>query len=69
MGGEKTFTFNMSVGYDLKGIKTDPMQTFINNMIDSSNNESSSWLEQYRELAEWLQSPEFLTTFNCAGPR
>ena len=64
VGGEKTFVFNMSVGYDLKGIKTERMQTFINDMLDSSKNPA---LAQYREeLAEWLQSPEFLTTFNCA---
>jgi putative selenate reductase len=33
---ERSFIFNMSVGYDLKGIKTDRMQTYINSMMDSS---------------------------------
>jgi putative selenate reductase len=31
--------FNMSVGYDLAGIKSKKMQNFINSMIDSSKNE------------------------------
>ncbi|MCK5156224.1 MAG: putative selenate reductase subunit YgfK [Spirochaetales bacterium] len=31
--------FNMSVGYDLAGIKSDKMQKFIDSMIDSSGNE------------------------------
>ncbi len=31
------FIFNMSVGYDLAGIKTDRMQNFIDNLMDASN--------------------------------
>ena len=33
------FIFNMSVGYDLAGIKTPKMQTFIDSMIDASQSE------------------------------
>ncbi|MBI9103134.1 MAG: putative selenate reductase subunit YgfK [Spirochaetales bacterium] len=31
------FVFNMSVGYDLEGIKTPPMQEYLSRMMDSSN--------------------------------
>ncbi|MFA6763229.1 MAG: putative selenate reductase subunit YgfK [Sphaerochaetaceae bacterium] len=34
-----SFIFNMSVGYDLAGIKTKKMQTFIDSMIDASNSD------------------------------
>src|SRR5690554_2996478 len=32
-----SFIFNMSVGYDLEGIKTPKMQTFIDSLIDATN--------------------------------
>lgn len=32
----RRFIFNMSVGYDLAGILTDPMQQYIDNMLDAS---------------------------------
>ncbi|PVZ71720.1 putative selenate reductase subunit YgfK [Pelagibaculum spongiae] len=34
--GKRSFIFNMSVGYNLEGIKTDRMQTFIDDMMDSA---------------------------------
>lgn len=34
---ERGFIFNMSVGYDLKGIQTERMNTFIDNLKDASN--------------------------------
>ncbi|RJT42229.1 putative selenate reductase subunit YgfK [Rahnella woolbedingensis] len=34
---DKSFIFNMSVGYDLKGIQQPPMQEFIHNMMDSAH--------------------------------
>jgi putative selenate reductase len=37
-GVERGFIFNMSVGYDLAGIKTPRMDKFIENIKDSSNN-------------------------------
>ncbi len=37
-GEDKSFIFNMSVGYDLKGIKEPQMQEFIHNMMDSAKN-------------------------------
>ena len=67
MDGGKSFIFNMSVGYDLEGIKTPPMQFFIDHMLDASDH---PLMEQYRqELTEWLGSAEFLSTFNCAERR
>jgi putative selenate reductase len=36
---KKSFIFNMSVGYDLKGIKTERMQTFINSLMESADHE------------------------------
>lgn len=38
-GQGRSFIFNMSVGYDLKGITQPPMQTFISEMRDASKNE------------------------------
>jgi putative selenate reductase len=35
--GRRTFIFNMSVGYDLEGIKTQKMDTFINSLVDASS--------------------------------
>ena len=36
-GEAKSFIFNMSVGYNLDGIKQPPMQQFINNMMNSAS--------------------------------
>lgn len=38
-GAERSFIFNMSVGYDLEGIKNPRVDKFINDLIDSSDNE------------------------------
>jgi putative selenate reductase len=41
------FLFNMSVGYDLKGIQEEPMQQYIKRMMDSSREERfQTWLEE-----------------------
>ncbi|WP_034917771.1 putative selenate reductase subunit YgfK [Erwinia sp. 9145] len=45
-GQGRSFIFNMSVGYDLKGIKQPPMQTFINEMRDASKNEKFARYQQ-----------------------
>ncbi|MBB6479493.1 putative selenate reductase subunit YgfK [Spirochaeta isovalerica] len=51
--GERSFIFNMSVGYDLKGIKTDRMQTYINSMMDSSERaEFKSHIDSLDRLIE-----------------
>lgn len=59
-GEDKSFIFNMSVGYDLKGIKEPPMQEFIDNMIDSSKHPKfAQYREEVRALvndAEFIKS-------------
>ncbi|TCS38977.1 putative selenate reductase subunit YgfK [Reinekea marinisedimentorum] len=52
--GRRSFVFNMSVGYDLDGIKTAPMQEYIANMLDSSEHPKFS---QYKtELKSFIES-------------
>lgn len=59
-GQARSFIFNMSVGYDLKGIKEPPMQAFIDNMIDASKHPK---FVQYREeLRQFINDPEFIKT-------
>ncbi|MFO7848916.1 MAG: putative selenate reductase subunit YgfK, partial [Spirochaetia bacterium] len=54
----RSFIFNMSIGYDLEGIKTEKMDRYINDMIDSSNNELfNSYLDELKEI---LEKGEFL---------
>lgn len=45
-GKGRSFIFNMSVGYDLKGIKQPPMQKFIEEMTDAGKNEKFSRYQQ-----------------------
>ncbi|QGN38588.1 putative selenate reductase subunit YgfK [Klebsiella oxytoca] len=54
----KSFIFNMSVGYNLDGIKQPPMQEFIDNMMNAS---AYPKFAQYRDtLNRWLQNPSFI---------
>ncbi|MFO7780185.1 MAG: putative selenate reductase subunit YgfK [Spirochaetia bacterium] len=47
----RSFVFNMSVGYDLAGIRREPMQRYIARMRDSSEEpEFAGWLETVRTL-------------------
>ncbi|MEW5813812.1 MAG: putative selenate reductase subunit YgfK [Spirochaetota bacterium] len=53
VSGERSFIFNMSVGYDLAGIQTAGMDTFINDMMDSSANRIfKSYLYNLESLIE-----------------
>ncbi|WP_158780829.1 putative selenate reductase subunit YgfK [Pantoea sp. BAV 3049] len=45
-GKGRSFIFNMSVGYDLKGIKQPPMQKFIEEMTDAGKNEKFTRYQQ-----------------------
>jgi putative selenate reductase len=48
--GKRSFSFNMSVGYDLKGIKTETMQTYLRRMMDSGQEELfNNWLDEMVE--------------------
>lgn len=54
----KSFIFNMSVGYNLEGIKQPPMQQFIDNMMDASDHPKFA---QYRDaLNKLLRDEAFL---------
>ena len=57
-----SFIFNMSIGYDLEGIKTEPMDRFINNIIDSSGLQPFS--EYIEELDKFIKESDF---FKKAG--
>lgn len=49
---KRSFIFNMSVGYDLEGIKTPKMDYFINSMIDAS--EHPLYAQYKQELQEFI---------------
>ncbi|WP_108650535.1 putative selenate reductase subunit YgfK [Dongshaea marina] len=50
-GEEKSFIFNMSAGYDLAGIKTQKMQTFLDDMMDSSQHPKfAAYIGELRRL-------------------
>ncbi|GAA3887900.1 putative selenate reductase subunit YgfK [Gibbsiella dentisursi] len=54
----RSFIFNMSVGYDLKGIQQAPMQTFIASMMDAADLPA---FQRYRQtLACWIASVDTL---------
>jgi putative selenate reductase len=54
-GSQRSFSFNMSVGYDLKGIKSDKMQIYLNRMIDSGKEKLfQTWLNEMVELVPSL---------------
>ena len=52
-GAPSSFVFNMSVGYDLEGIRTGKVDRFIDRLIDSSREER---FREYRALAAELSS-------------
>ncbi|MFT5880318.1 MAG: putative selenate reductase [Moritella sp.] len=56
-----SFIFNMSVGYDLAGIKTAPMQTYIDDMLDSS--EHPDFHRYIAELKTFISAPAFIADF------
>lgn len=56
-----SFIFNMSVGYNLEGIKTEKMQTYIDSMIDAGR--SPLFAEYKAVLASYLENGLFEGTF------
>lgn len=53
VGSGRSFIFNMSVGYDLEGIKNSRVDKYINDMMDSSSNETfKSYIEEVTRLIE-----------------
>ena len=49
---ESSFIFNMSVGYDLKGIKEEKMQRYIDSMLDSSGEKFDDYLVEAASLLD-----------------
>jgi putative selenate reductase len=62
---EPTFIFNMSVGYDLDGIKTERMQTFIDSMLDASKD--ARFKEYLEELNALIKDGDLLAGTSFAG--
>ncbi|EDU0501901.1 putative selenate reductase subunit YgfK [Salmonella enterica subsp. salamae] len=58
INGGKSFIFNMSVGYNLDGIKQPAMQAFINNLMDASSHPKFVY---YRDiLNRWVHDRTFI---------
>ena len=57
-GEANSFSFNMSVGYNLEGIKQAPMQAFIDNTIDASAH--PKFAEYQRILEKWVNDESFI---------
>lgn len=66
-GESKSFIFNMSVGYNLDGIKQPPMQDFIHNMMDSAQH--PKYAEYQHILAEWVKDEGFISQFALSDQR
>lgn len=62
---DPTFIFNMSVGYDLEGIKTDRMQSFFNSMMDA--NKDARFKEYLDELNTLLKDGDLLASTEFAN--
>ena len=60
IGTHRSFIFNMSVGYNLEGIKSRRMDAYINNLIDASKH--PLFLTYLAELEELLAQGELLYT-------
>ncbi|WP_061325004.1 putative selenate reductase subunit YgfK [Serratia rubidaea] len=60
-GESKSFIFNMSVGYDLKGIQQPPMQKFIDDLMNSSAH--PKFAEYRKTLGAWAENAEFIRAF------
>lgn len=59
LGAMDGFQFNMSVGYDLEGIKSEKINTFIDSMMNASDTETFKECKQY--LLDHLNLFEHLT--------
>ena len=58
-GGEaNSFSFNMSVGYNLEGIKQPPMQEYIDSMVDARRH--PKFAEYVRTLENWVNDEAFI---------
>lgn len=62
---KQSFIFNMSVGYDLKGIKTPPMDAFINNLTDASRH--PLFKRYLEELSAFIGETNFSEVLHMKG--
>ena len=60
-----SFIFNMSVGYDLEGIKTPSMDSFINNLVDASKH--SVFKYHLEELDSFIREANLLEAMRIKG--
>ncbi|WP_043597656.1 putative selenate reductase subunit YgfK [Aeromonas diversa] len=68
LGGEaKSFIFNMSVGYNLDGIKQPPMQQFIHNLMEAGQH--PKFAEYRQALHEQLADQAFLDSMGLGVRR
>ncbi|MBI9098240.1 MAG: putative selenate reductase subunit YgfK [Spirochaetaceae bacterium] len=65
VSNKKSFIFNMSVGYDLKGIKTERMQVFINSLMESA--EHDEFKKHIKSLEEIIARGDFLKGTGLEG--
>ncbi|GAI02572.1 unnamed protein product, partial [marine sediment metagenome] len=62
---KQSFIFNMSVGYDLEGIKTPGIDSFINNLADAS--EHSVFKYHLEELNSFIREGSFQEAMRIKG--
>ncbi len=64
LGSDRSFLFNMSIGYDLEGIKTEKMNRFIDGLIDASSYKGNLLDLYIEKVKSFIKEPifsEFLT--------
>ncbi|MBU2439864.1 putative selenate reductase subunit YgfK, partial [bacterium] len=62
---KQSFIFNMSVGYDLEGIKTPGMDSFINNLTDASKH--PVFRQYLEELDSFIRGASFPEAMRAKG--
>ena len=64
-GESRSFSFNMSVGYDLKGIRQPPMQAFIDGLIDARQH--PRYAEYVATLQRMVDDDAFIRDLGLEG--
>ncbi len=63
--GKRSFIFNMSIGYDLEGVKLPKMQEFIDGLIDAKDH--PDFQNCVKQLDALVKDPKFLMGTDLAG--
>jgi putative selenate reductase len=66
-GEAKSFSFNMSVGYNLDGIKQPAMQEYIDSMVDAARH--PKFAEYRGMLQKWVDDEAFIQALGLEGRR